>query len=135
MEILIDNFADKLDFIQKSIISADFITIDTEFSGLSVGYEDKSHGFDQAEDRYQKIKHNCSRMNAFQIGVCCFKWDQRRSTYTSRPFNVYVWPHSEILGDSVMQFKTSNIRFLMKNNFDFNKLFEKGVNYQRLSNE
>ena len=34
-----------------------------------------------------------------------------------------------------MQFKTSNIRFLMKHNFDFNKLFNLGVNYQRLSNE
>ena len=65
MEVLVDNFADRLDFIVKSIMSADFISVDTEFSGLSVGYEDKTHGFDQAEDRYQKLKHNCSRMNAF----------------------------------------------------------------------
>lgn len=69
------------------------------------------------------------------MGVCCFKWDARRATYSSRPFNVYVWPHSEILGDSTMQFKTSNIRFLMKHNFDFNKLFNLGVNYQRLSDQ
>ena len=34
-----------------------------------------------------------------------------------------------------MQFKASNIRFLMKYNFDFNKLFNLGVNYQRLCNE
>ena len=129
MEILVDNFAERLDFIIKSVVSADFIAIDSEFSGLSVGYEDKTHGFDQTEDRYQKIKHNCSRMNAFQIGLCCFKWDTRRSCYTSRPFNVYVWPHSEILSDSAMNFKTSNIRFLMKHNFDFNKLFNHGVNY------
>lgn len=74
-------------------------------------------------------------MNAFQIGVCCFKWDARRSTYSSRPFNVFVWPHSEIMGDTTMQFKTSNIRFLMKHNFDFNKLFNLGVNYQRLSDQ
>ena len=52
MEVLVDNFADRLGFIVKSIESADFITVDTEFSGLSVGYEDKTHGFDQAEDRY-----------------------------------------------------------------------------------
>ena len=69
------------------------------------------------------------------MGVCTFKWDARRQTYTSRPFNVYTWPHSEILGDSTMQFKTSNIRFLMKHNFDFNKLFNLGVNYQRLCNQ
>ena len=74
-------------------------------------------------------------MNAFQVGVCTFKWDAKRSTYSSRPFNAFVWPHSEILGDSNMQFKTSNIRFLMKHNFDFNKLFNLGVNYQRLCDQ
>ena len=132
MEILVDNFAEKLNFMVESVLSADFIAVDTEFSGLSVGFEDKAHGFDQTEERYQKLKHNCSRMNAFQVGVCCYKWDARRSSYSSRPFNVYVWPHSEILGDRTMQFKTSNIRFLMKHNFDFNKLFNLGVNYQRL---
>ena len=52
MEILVDNFADRLDFMVESVLSADFITVDTEFSGLSVGFEDKSHAFDQAEDRY-----------------------------------------------------------------------------------
>lgn len=65
MEILVNNFAEKLNFMVESVLSADFITVDTEFSGLSVGFEDKSHGFDHAEDRYQKLKHNCIRMNAF----------------------------------------------------------------------
>jgi len=65
MEILIDNFASKINFMIESVLSADFIAVDTEFSGLSIGFEDKAHGFDQAEDRYQKLKHNCSRMNAF----------------------------------------------------------------------
>ena len=68
-------------------------------------------------------------MNAFQIGICTYKWDPVKNTYVSRPFNAYVWPHSDILGDSVMQFKTSNIKFLMNHKFDFNKLFSAGINY------
>jgi len=28
-----------------------------------------------------------------------------------------------------MQFKASNVRFLMKHHFDFNKLFKEGVNF------
>ena len=72
-------------------------------------------------------------MNAFQVGICCFKWDAKRSCYSSRPFNAFVFPHSEILGNKTLQFKASNIRFLIKNHFDFNKLFTEGVNYQRLS--
>ena len=81
------------------------------------------------EDRYQKLSHNCARMNAFQIGICCFKFDQMRGAYVSRPFNVFVFPHSEILGNKTLQFKASNIRFLMKHKFDFNKLFNEGINY------
>jgi len=135
MEILNNNFAENLKFVIASINTADFVTMDTEFSGLSVGFEDQTNGFDQAEDRYQKLKHNCSRMNAFQIGICTFKWDPAHSCYSERPFNVYVFPHSEILGNSTLQFKASNIRFLMKHNFDFNKLFASGVNYQRLSDK
>ena len=46
MEILVSNFAEKLNFMVESVMSADFITVDTEFSGLSVGYDDKAHGFD-----------------------------------------------------------------------------------------
>ena len=41
-----DNFAEKLNFMIESVLSADFITVDTEFSGLSVGFEDKANGFD-----------------------------------------------------------------------------------------
>ncbi len=36
----------------ESVRSADFITLDTEFSGLNVGYDDQTHQFDQVEDRY-----------------------------------------------------------------------------------
>lgn len=46
MEILVDNFADRLNFMVESVLTADFIAVDTEFSGLSVGFEDKAHGFD-----------------------------------------------------------------------------------------
>ena len=40
MEILIDNFAEKLEFMIESIRTADFIAVDTEFSGLAIGYDD-----------------------------------------------------------------------------------------------
>lgn len=68
-------------------------------------------------------------MNAFQVGIATFKWDPEQRKYMSRPFNAYVFPHSEILGNQTLQFKASNLRFLMKHNFDFNKLFKMGINY------
>jgi len=51
--------------VLSSIESADFIAIDSEFSGLSIGFEDKQHWYDTTEDQYQKVKHTCQRMNAF----------------------------------------------------------------------
>lgn len=38
MDIVQDNFLENLDFVLDSVKKADFIALDTEFSGLSVGY-------------------------------------------------------------------------------------------------
>ena len=65
MDITSLNFLESLDIVTKSIQTADFISMDTEFSGLSVGYEDKGHDFDGPEAKYQKLKFNCERMQAF----------------------------------------------------------------------
>ena len=46
MDILIDNYEEKFDLIIDSVRTCDFIALDTEFSGLCVGYEDQSNGFD-----------------------------------------------------------------------------------------
>ena len=52
-----------------------------------------------------------------------------------RPFNFYVFPSSTIMDSKNIQFQTSNINFLMSNNFDFNKLFKSGISYQRISDK
>lgn len=133
MDITSSNFVQHLDLIRKSIHSADFIAIDSEFSGLSIGFDDKQHDFDTIEDKYQKIKHNCQRMNAFQFGVVTFKWNSQTSSYMMRPFNFYCFPNSKLMDKKIVQFDSSTLKFLLDNNFDFNKLFKEGINYTRLS--
>jgi len=71
-------------------------------------------------------------MNAFQWGLATFKWDSAKRQYSIRPFNFYVFPNSQIMDKKIMQFDTSCIKFLMDNNFNFNKLFKESVGYQRL---
>ena len=115
-----------------SIQTADFIAIDSEFSGLVVDVDDHVNDFDDIETKYQKYAHCCQRMNAFQFGFATFKWNRHTKSYMSRPFNVNVWPGSDILGRQVIQFKPNNVKFLSKHQFDFNKLFKTGVSYQRL---
>ena len=65
MEITNLNFREQLPLILESLETADFIAQDTEFSGLSVGFEDKDHDYDTLESKYQKLMHTCRRMNAF----------------------------------------------------------------------
>jgi poly(A)-specific ribonuclease len=74
-------------------------------------------------------------MNAFQIGLATFKWDPKLNKYIIRPFNFYVWPNSNLMDKSIMQFATSNVNFLIQNNFNFNKLFKEGLSYQRISDK
>ena len=129
MDISNANFIEKLPLILKSLQTADFVAQDTEFSGLSVGFEDKDHDYDTLESRYQKLRHTCRRMNAFQVGIATFKWDPKRREYVIRPFNFYVWPNSAVMDKRVMQFDVSSVKFLMYNHFDFNKLFREGISY------
>ena len=46
MDILRTNFLKKLDFILSSIRSADFVALDTEFSGLCIDSDDQIHAYD-----------------------------------------------------------------------------------------
>jgi len=72
--------------------------------GLSIGFDDKGHDYDNVEDKYQKLVHNCSRMNTFQIGLCTFKWNEIKMKYVCRPFNFYVFPDSELFDDATLSF-------------------------------
>lgn len=135
MDITNVNFIERLPLILKSLETADFIAQDTEFSGLSVGFEDKDHDYDTLESKYQKFMHICRRMNAFQIGIATFKWDASKNEYVIRPFNFYVWPNSTMMDKQIMQFDVSSVKFLMQNHFDFNKLFREGISYQRLADK
>jgi len=52
MDILGGNFRDRLDLMTESIKTCDFIALDTEFSGLSVGQKDIKNSFDEPEGCY-----------------------------------------------------------------------------------
>ena len=97
MEITNANFLEMLPLITESVLTADFVAQDTEFSGLSVGFDDKDHDYDTLEQKYQKLRHTCRRMNAFQVGIATFKWNEQRKEYVIRPFNFWVWPNSTVM--------------------------------------
>ena len=92
-----DNFIEQLPVLLEIIRKADFIALDTEFSGLNVTDADHSHRYETLESAYQKYKHVCSTLHAFQFGLCAFNWDEVSNTYVMRPLNFYVWPSNQEL--------------------------------------
>lgn len=52
MDITANNFLQNLELIARSIKTADFIAYDTEFSGLTVGFDDQQHDYDNIESKY-----------------------------------------------------------------------------------
>jgi hypothetical protein len=46
MEITSQNYLHKFAQIKAALLAADFVAIDTEFSGYSQSIEDKSHPYD-----------------------------------------------------------------------------------------
>jgi len=65
MEITHENFIETLPLVHQSIKEADFVAIDTEFSGHSVATADKGHDYDTLEERYQKLKFAVQKFVAF----------------------------------------------------------------------
>ena len=118
----------------ESINSAEFISIDCEFSGYSSMPDDKEIEYDTIEERYQKIRSVINKFIAFQIGICTFHWDDASKKYKYRPFSFYVWPKSKVT-DISMMFQSGAVSFLIQNNFDFNKLFDKGISYSRFTDK
>lgn len=80
--------------------------------------------------KYQKLKFNCERMNAFQIGIATYTWDSRKMRYLMRPFNFYAFKHSDLMEkQGNLMFDSSAVTFLIQNKFNFNKMFAEGISY------
>ena len=52
MEITQDNFFENLQLIKDSIEEAEFISLDTEFSGYTDTPNDREHEYDTLEEKY-----------------------------------------------------------------------------------
>jgi hypothetical protein len=59
------NFEKSLPFVLKCISEADFIAIDTEFSGYQSSFSTFEHQYDSPEERYQKIRSAAEKFVAF----------------------------------------------------------------------
>ncbi|KAI8330136.1 ribonuclease H-like domain-containing protein [Blakeslea trispora] len=135
MEVLKSEFEEKLPVIEQAILEADFISIDTEFTGLTTPNIQLQNS-DDLNARYHKLKHCVQEFTIIQYGVCAFK---RTSTgdFEAKPFNFYIFgaDTQDIQSRRIFSATPSSLSFLRSNKFDFNKLIEEGIPFYNLSEE
>ncbi|TPX32147.1 hypothetical protein SmJEL517_g04693 [Synchytrium microbalum] len=133
MEVLKGSFDAILPTIAEAIQQADFVAIDTELTGLNNGQSTAYAALDTPQDRYSKLRKSSQQFSITQYGVSCFIWDQKKKSYTSKPFNFYIFPATAKFPFNVFErnwmSQVGSIEFLAKNGFDFNKWIRHGIPY------
>ncbi|KAJ3002533.1 hypothetical protein HKX48_002275 [Thoreauomyces humboldtii] len=132
MEVLRNNFDAFLPQIEEAIASADFIAIDTEFTGLGIGPDYNIEYLDTVQERYAKGRLSAEHFQITQYGICPFQWDEDAKQYLAKPFNCFVFPHkgNHAFGlDRQFACQAGSMVFLRDNKFDFNTWISQGVPY------
>jgi poly(A)-specific ribonuclease len=121
-EITIDNFDSKFQEISYNLQKANFIGIDTEFSGLHLDNAEPGLA-DSADQRYKKLKKSIQLFSVVQVGISTFRYCNEQKSFISDSYNFYLYSrHYGLNSDSINSFQSSSVEFLCKYEFDFNKV-------------
>ncbi|KAJ8730314.1 hypothetical protein PYW07_017352 [Mythimna separata] len=127
MEVVRRNFKDTLPLISDSIEKADFLSIDTEFTGLINGRDVSI--FDSPEDYYLRCMNGSCEFLLIQFGLSAFYWDEKEKHYMNDTYNFYLYPRGRPGPDRMFLCQSSSLDFLASNGFNFNKLIKEGISY------
>jgi poly(A)-specific ribonuclease len=122
-----------LDILQN-IANADYVTFDLEMSGITTG-RDRSRDTSKPtlQQQFEEMKEAAETFQVVQVGICCVEKVWEKGYYLARPYNFYLSPlelHGVNLNmDRRFSFSSSACSFLMKNSFDFGKVFDSGIPY------
>ena len=130
MEVTRDNFDTAYELLEEELNKADFVAIDTEFTGLST-IKHGGQNCDTFEELYKQKRLGSSQMLLIQYGVCLFTWNDDHHSYDALPFTFYIFPqpYKGFGNDIMFTSQSSSINFLAEHGFDFNKLFYKGISF------
>ncbi|CAF0716460.1 unnamed protein product [Brachionus calyciflorus] len=133
-DITNENFEIKFHEINYNISKANYIAIDTEFTGLHID-EFRPSLTDSAEERYQKLKKPIQTFNVIQFGLSTFRYCNEQRAFITDTYNFYLFPRLNGLLDHCYSHQVSCVDFLCKHEFDFNKLYYQGISYLNTQQE
>lgn len=133
-----DNFNSLLPSILHLIKESEFVSIDTELSGLAYGAEGKYQYYDTPEIRYKRLCSSANNYALLQYGISTWKWQSRSKRYESSSWSFHIFPSCD--GSSSndtrrIAMQLSCLEFLSRHNFDFNKTFKSGVSFNSRAEE
>ncbi|XP_070571819.1 poly(A)-specific ribonuclease PNLDC1-like [Ptychodera flava] len=128
-EVLRSQFEDELPRIIEIIKACDFISIDTEFTGLQTRDNDNPSLFDSPAERYVKLKRIAKQFTICQFGLSAFVKHPTENRYESRTYNFYLFPIACSTVDDNFACQASSVEFLCKHKLDFNKFIYEGIPY------
>lgn len=139
-EVTRENFERILPTVFTFIDNADFVSVDTELTGLHAGKTCRYSHFDDLPTRYKKLRESSQQFAVVQLGISCFKRNPKNSRWSSHSYSFSVAPMgltNDSNAGSELKFtcQASAISFLAMNGFDFNKSFCKGIGYISRSEE
>lgn len=118
------DFKESLPLISESIDKADFLVIDTEFTGLINGRDVSI--FDSPQEYYTTLLNGSSEFLLIQYGLCAFYWDEKENQYMNDAYNFYLFPRGRPGPEKLFLCQSSSLDFLASQGFDFNKLIREG---------
>uniref|UniRef100_A0A1B6DFL6 Poly(A)-specific ribonuclease RNA-binding domain-containing protein n=1 Tax=Clastoptera arizonana TaxID=38151 RepID=A0A1B6DFL6_9HEMI len=135
MDVTCYNFKDILTELETDLKNSSFVSIDSEFTGLNYG--ESTNPLDSPDEYYTKIRTGAQDFLLIQFGLAVFKYNESIKKFTHKAYNFYVFPKPSLRGAPDCRFicQASSIDFLIKNNFNFNKLFLEGIPYLNQNDE
>lgn len=124
MFLLFSDFKEAMPLIVESIEKADFLVIDTEFTGLINGRDVSM--FDSPEEYYSTLLHGSTDFLLIQYGLCAFYWNDEEKHYMNDAYNFYLFPRGRPGPEKMFLCQSSSLDFLASQGFDFNKLIKEG---------
>ena len=113
--------------LHRAIMSADFISIDYELTGLHMK-NDRYLGLDVAYSAH------CEGVKAYvpvQLGICAARFDKETETWSLTPASIYLYPSSQDESGRTFSVSTSALNFLVDNGFDCNEWISHGLSWLR----
>lgn len=133
MDVDATSYAHHLLGMLIAISEADFVSFDLELSGIPSRMPGKprSRGRQTIEDRYLEVKAGAEKYQILQVGLTCARFDYLANKYVLRPYNINISPllDERLDIEREVSFQTGAVEFLLKNNFQIDLPFTRGVQY------